>query len=219
MMKLFKHLLEDIELISGHPRTTKSDMQDAQMDFEDNAEFRKNLGKIHKDYSLHRSGRDFWITHDPSSKVVGKIDTEPSDESLGGKKLNIAQLNIDRKHTKKKIGHSLAVAAYKQLWRTGHTITSGGEHSMGSALAWMDLMSDPETQNHVHAVHGVHGERVTQLGLAKDLNPADIWISGSREARTAARRKGIKMHDYYSSNVEKVQPVKLVLKPKVKKKK
>ena len=218
-MKKFKQLLEDIELVSGHPRTTKRDMQDAQMDFEDNAEFRKNLGKIHKDYSLHRSGRDFWITHDPSSKVVGHIDTEPSGESGGGKKLHIAQLNIDRNHTKKNIGHSLAVAAYKQLWRTGHTINSGSDQSIGGASVWNDLINDPETQNHVHAVYSVYGERGTQLGLAKHLNPADIWISGSREARTAARRKGIKMHDYYSSNADYTQHVKLVLKPKVKKNK
>ena len=54
-MKKFKQLLEDIELMSGLPRTTKRDMQHAQMEFEDNVEFRKNIGKIHKDYSLHRT--------------------------------------------------------------------------------------------------------------------------------------------------------------------
>lgn len=215
-MKNFKQLLEDIELVSGHPRTTKSDMRYAQMDFKDDAEYRKNLGKIHKDYSLHTSGRNYWITHDPSNKVVGHIDAEPSGR---GKTIKIAQLNIDKDHTKKKIGHSLAVAGYKHLWRTGHTIHSGEEHSVGGANVWRELMNDPETRDHIHAVYSRYGGRKKELGLAKHLDTADIWTSGSREARTAARRKGIKMHDYYSSDAQHAQHVKLVLKPKNKKKK
>ena len=215
-MKRLKQLLEDIELVSGHPRTTKSDMRHAQQDFKDDAEYRKNLGKIHKDYSLHNSGRNYWITHDPSDKVVGHIDTEPSGRA---KTIKIAQLNIDKDHTKKKIGHSLAVAAYKHLHKTGHTIHSGEEQSVGGASVWRELMKDPETINHVHAVHSRYGGRKKELGRAFHLDPADIWTSGSKEARTAARRKGINMHHYDTPDAEHALGVQLVLKPKDKKKK
>jgi hypothetical protein len=215
-MKSFKQLLEDIELVSGHPRTTKSDMRNAQMDFEDDVEFRKNLGKIHKDYSLHRSGRNFHITHDPSGKVVGHLDTEPTSNS--SKSIQIAQLNIDKDHTRKKIGHSLAVAAYKHLHKTGHTIHSGNEQSVGGASVWKELMNDPETRDHVHAVHHPYGGRKRELGLAKHLPSEDIWTSGSGEARRAGSRKGIRMHKYGTDEADRTQDVHLVLKPKEKKK-
>lgn len=209
-MKTYRHLLEDIELVSGHPRTTKADIESAQLDFEHDAEYRKNLGKIHKDYSLHTSGRDFWITHDPSDKVVGHIDTESSDRR---KTIKIVQLNIDKNHTKKKIGHSLAVAAYKHLHKTGHTIHSGEEQSVGGASVWRELMNDPETRDHVHAVHSLYGGRKK----ASKLPTEDIWTSGSKEARTAGRKKGIRMHDYYTPEAEHAQGVQLVLRPKAKK--
>lgn len=213
-MKTYLQLLEDIELLSGHPRTSKSHMRDIQRDFEDDAEYRKPLGKIHKDYSLHRSGRNFHITHDPSGKVVGHIDTEPGNSN---KTVHIAQLNIDREHTKKKIGHSLAVAAYKHLHKTGHTIHSGSEQSVGGASVWRELMKDPSTKRHVHAVHRPFGGKHRSLGQASKLQTGDIWTSGSREARTAGRKKGIKMHKYLSPESERAQDVQLVMHPKGKK--
>ena len=203
---------EDIELVSGHPRTTKSDMRNAQMDFKDDAEYRKNLGKIHKDYSLHHSDGHFFITHDASGKVIGHIETDGS-----GKKIKIGQLNIDKDHTKKKIGHSLAVAAYKHLHKTGYTIHSGEEQSVGGANVWRELMKDPETKDHIHAVHSRYGGRKKELGPASKMPTEDIWTSGSREARTAGRKKGIRMHDYYTPEAEHAQGVQLVLRPKVKK--
>ncbi len=131
-MKSFKqYISEDIEVISGHPRTTKADMKSAQKDFEDDANYRKNLGKIHKDYSLHLSGRNFWITQDSSGKVVGHIDAEPFS-GADKKSIAIAQLNIDKDHTKKNIGSSLAVAAYRHLHNMGYTIHSGDQQSIGA---------------------------------------------------------------------------------------
>jgi len=216
-MKTYSQLLEDIELVSGHPRTTKSDMRTAQHDFEDDVEYRKPLGKIHKDYSLHRSGRNFYITHDPSGKVVGHIDTEQHPMNSGNKKtIQIVQLNIDREYTKKKIGHSLAVAAYKHLHKTGHTIRSSSEQSVGGASVWRELMKDPSTKKHVSAVHQPYGGRKRELGQASKLHTGDIWTSGSGEARTAGSRKGIRMHKYTSPQSERAQDVQLVLKGKKK---
>lgn len=213
-MKTFRQLLEDIELISGHPRTTKSDMRDIQRDFEDDAEYRKPLGKIHKDYSLHRSGRNFHIRHDPSGKVVGHIDTERGNPK---KTVRILQLNIDKNHTKKKIGHSLAVAAYKHLHKTGHTIHSGEQQSVGGASVWRELMNDPSTKRHVHAVHSPFDGKHRSLGQASKLKTRDIWSPGDRQARTAGRKKGIQMHKGWSSEAERARDVQLVLKPKGKK--
>jgi hypothetical protein len=211
-MKTYSQLLEDIELVSGFPRTTKGDMRYAQMDFEHNA-YGKNLGKIHKDYSLHRSasGRKLHITHDPSGKVVGQVAVEPGKNK---KDLKVVQLNIDREHTKKKIGHSLAVGAYKHLHKTGHTVHAGTEQSPGGASVWKELMRDPETKRHVHAVHRPFGKRGKQLGQASKLHTGDIWTSGSGEARRAGSRKGIKMHKYGTPRSERAMDVGLVLKPK-----
>ena len=214
-MKTYKQLLEDIELVSGHPRTAKSDMRSAQHDFDVDAEFRKPLGKIHKDYSLHRLGKKLHITHDPSGKVVGHIDTHDTERGSPNKTLYIAQLNIDREHTKKKIGHSLAVAAYKHLHKTGHTIHSGTQQSVGGASVWRELMNDPSTRRYVHAIHSPIGGKDRSLGQASKLKTGDIWTSGSREARTAGRRQGIQMHKYGSPESERAEDVQLVFHPKV----
>jgi hypothetical protein len=213
-MKSFKqYISEDIELLSGHPRTTKIDMEDAQMNFEDDAEYRKNLGKIHKDYSIHRADRNFWITHDPSGKVVGRIDTEPSYGN-GSKTIQIAQLNIDKNHTRKKIGHSLPVAAYTHLWRNGYTIHAGDEQSVGAAKVWQDLINNPETRDHVHAIHDPYFAPSKELGPAHRLSSGDIWTSGSGEARRAATRKGIRLHKYSTPEAERAQDVRLILRAK-----
>ena len=215
-MKSFKqYIYEDIEVISGHPRTTKADMKSAQKDFEDDAEHRKNLGKIHNDYSLHRSGRNFWITHDPSKKVVGHIDAEPFS-GTDKKSIAIAQLNIDKDHTKKKIGSSLAAAAYRHLHNMGHTIYSGDQQSIGAIEVWKELMHHPATRNYVYAIHNPYGAKGTELGLAHKLSSGDIWTSGSGEARRAASRKGIKMHKYGTEKAERAYDVDLVLRAKKK---
>lgn len=211
-MKTYKQLLEDIELMSGIRRATRGDMNSAQDEFDYSS--KKNLGKIHKDYSLHKSGGDFFITHDSSKKVVGHISNQTPHKS---KHIEVAATTVHSDHTKKKIGHSLALAAYKHLHgKHGYTIKSGNEQSFGGASIWHGLMKDPETNKHVHAVHHPYGGKKTDLGQASKLHTGDIWQSGSGEVRRKATSKGVRMHKYSSDATDKAMDTHLELRAKKK---
>lgn len=215
-MKTYRQLLEDIELVSGIGRPTRDDMRAIRSEHEFG--HKKNLGKIHRDYSLHKVGGDFFIHHDKSKKVVGHIANETPHKS---KSLKVGLTAIHPDHTKKKIGHSLAVAAYKHLHgKHGYEIHSGGEQSVGGASIWRHLMKDPSTKQHVHAVHHPWGGKRTELGQASKLHTGDIWTSGSREVRSKASSKGINMHPYKDYNDDplrrKAYDTTLVLKRKTK---
>lgn len=210
-MKTYRQLLEDIELMSGIRRATRGDMNTAQDEFDYSS--KKNLGKIHKDYSLHKSGGDFFITHDKSKKVVGHISNQTPHKS---KHIEVAATTVHPDHTKKKIGHSLALAAYKHLHKQGYTIRSGNEQSSGGASIWHGLMNDPKTKKHVHAVHHPYIGKKTELGQASKLHTGDIWYSGSREVRRKAASKGIRMHKYSSDATDKAMDTHLELRAKKK---
>jgi len=208
-MKTYRQLLEDIELISGIRRATRGDMNTAQDEFDYSN--KKNLGKIHKDYSLYKSGGDFFITHDSSKKVVGNISNQTPHKS---KHLEVEATAVHPDHSKKMIGHSLAVAAYKHLWTQGYTIHSGSEQSPGGASIWHGLMNDPQTKKYVHAVHHPYGGKKTDLGQASKLHTGDIWQSGSGEVRRKAASKGIRMHKYSSDATDKAMDTHLELRAK-----
>lgn len=126
-MKTYRQLLEDIELVSGISRATRSDIGAAHDEFKHGGSSKKNLGKIHNDYSIHKSGGDFFITHDKTKKVVGHIANETPHKS---KSLQVGVTAMHPDHTKKKIGHSLAIAAYKHLHdKHGYEIHSGDSQS------------------------------------------------------------------------------------------
>jgi hypothetical protein len=191
-MKSFKqYISEDIELVSDIGRTGKSEIEDAQDEFTYGP--KKNLGKIHKDYSLHKSSGNFYITHDPSKKVVGHISNDTPHKSSH---LQVGLTAIHKDHTKKKIGHSLAVAAYKHLHGLGYTVTSGREQSVGGASIWQSLMKDRDIGGEVRAIHHSYGGKRRDLGRASELHTGDIWSSGSGAVRRKAKAKGIQMHPY-----------------------
>jgi hypothetical protein len=209
-MKTYRELLEDIELVTGVGRVSRQE-NDAMQDEFDRIH-KKKLGKIHKDYSIHKSGRDFFITHDKSKKVVGHF---ASDAPSSKKQLRVSSLGIHPDHTKKKIGHSLAVAAYKHLHgKHGYEIHSDTAQTPGGASVWRELMKDPSTSRYVHAVHHPLRGKKTELGQASKLHTGDIWQSGSGSARRTAASKGIKMHPYKGN--DPAYDTKLVLKRKKK---
>ena len=215
-MKTFlQYINEDIELVSGISRPSRSDIRDLEDEFKDSSS-RKNLGKIHKDYSLHKADGNFFITHDDSKKVVGHIS---NDEPQKSKRLSVGLAVMHPEHTKKKIGHSLMIAAYKHLHgKHGYEIHSGNEQSVGGASIWQHLMKDPDTKDSVHAVHQPPIGKKAELGQASKLHTGDIWTSGSGATRRKAATKGIAMHKY-AGNIDNADPThytKLVLKGKKK---
>jgi hypothetical protein len=212
-MKTYCQLLEDIELVSGIRRDTRGELRSVHDQLSGRST--KNLGKIHKDYSLHKSGQDFVITHDKSKKMVGLIATTAHHNGKG-KHLEVAATAVHPDHTKKKIGHSLAVAAYKHLHKQGYTIRSGNEQSPGGASIWHGLMNDPKTKKQVHAVHHPYHGTKTELGQANKLHTGDIWYSGSGPVRRKAASKGIRMHKYSSDATDKAMDTHLELRAKKK---
>lgn len=216
-MKSFKkYISEDIELSSDIVRPKISDWKGTQSKFEKFKKL-KNLGKIHDDYSIysHSGGRSFYIVHDRKNNVVGEI----TNNSRTPNHIEVGGLSVHKNHTKKKIGTSLAVAAYKHLHGLGYTIGSGGVQSIGGASVWQELMNDPEINKHVHALQHPFGGKYTDvkdLGQASELDTGNIWASGSGEIRRAARSKGIVMRKYGSPESERAYSTQLILKAKKK---
>jgi hypothetical protein len=228
-MKTYRQLLEDIQLEPNISRLNRKDWKGIHDEFHSDIEAARSLpslrmhklGKIHKEYSIHRNhnGNDFFITHDKSKKVVGHIENDHvSDNPETSKHLRVGFLAIHPHHSKKKIGHSLAVAAYKHLHgKHGYTIHSGIQQSMGGASVWQHLMKDPKTKKHVRAVVSRKGdEDIKDIGQASKMNPADIWTSGSGGVRRKAASKGIRMHDYSSPKATRAFGTQLILKAKKK---
>jgi hypothetical protein len=211
-MKTFKqYIFEDIELVSDISRMSKSDLKDVESEF--TYSHKKNLGNIHKDYSIYKSNGNFYITHDPSKKVIGHISNDTPHKS---KNLTVGLIGIHKDHTKKKIGHSLAVAAYKHLHELGYTIDSGREQSVGGASIWQSLLKDPEIRKNIRAVYKPFGGSVKDLGQATELHTGNIWTSGSGSIRRKASTRGIQMHKYGSPEAEITSETRLVLKAKKK---
>tara|TARA_R110000868_G_scaffold11361_8_gene55565 strand:- start:313 stop:966 length:654 start_codon:yes stop_codon:yes gene_type:complete len=214
-MKSFKQYIteDDIELISLQRRSIPRELRIYQNAF--NYGRKKNLGEITPGYSIHKAGGDFFIRHDESKKVVGHISNATPHQS---KNLGEQKIIIHPEHTAKVIGHSLPVAAYKHLWgHHGYEITSDYAHSLGGLKVWHNIIADPDTSEHVHAIHHQYGGKKTDLGLARKLPTSDIWSSGSAGMRRKARRKGVqvdKLAMIGNTAINKASNVHLVLKRK-----
>lgn len=169
----------------------------------------ENMGKIHKDYSLHRYKKNdsFLITHDKTNKVVGKIHG-----NITGKKLEVSLLSVHPEHTKKRIGQSLAVAAYKHLHgKHGYTIHSDMNQSPGGASVWNTLRKDPETKRFVRAVRNGR-----DIGQASKIRTQQIWTSHNDSHREKAAKVGIRSSSTEGSTGRKIVGTTLVLKGKKK---
>ena len=118
-------------------------------------------------YSLHQfvttdhsfAGREgklrnhqIYIVHQPTQKIVGRIDAMGWQRGSSRSKdprdfkdsLRVEGLDVDPRHREKRIGHSLAIAAYRMLHRAGHPIVSSSLHTFGGAKLWDRMRSDPE---------------------------------------------------------------------------
>lgn len=151
----------------------------------------RNLGEIHPGYELHRHTttvdratkfhrHSFSIVHKKSGDVAGeidakggKIDRKTGEHRLGtGKGLKIDWVHVHPEHGTKKIGTSLAAAAYKHLHKLGHSIKSDTKQSIGGANLWNSLRHDPDTKHHMM----YHDERNYEHSIpAHKVPEGAIW--------------------------------------------
>jgi predicted N-acetyltransferase YhbS len=162
---------------------------------EDKYTSHRNLGEIHPNYELHRhtvktmSSRPyhshrFSIVHKKTGDVAGEIDAiggkinrKNGEHTRGtGKGLGIEWIHVHPKHGTKKIGTSLAAAAYKHLHKLGHSIKAGRRQSVGGAHIWDKLRHDPEVGDHVK----VHDELYDSSTPAHKLSHGEIWRDDER---------------------------------------
>ena len=162
---------------------------------EDKYTSHRNLGEIHPNYELHRhtvktmSSRPyhshrFSIVHKATGDVAGeidatggKIDRKTGEHTRGtGKGLTIDWIHVHPKHGTKKIGTSLAAAAYKHMHKLGHSIKAGKKQSVGGAHIWDKLRHDPEVDDHVK----VHDELLKSSKSAHELSHREIWQEDER---------------------------------------
>jgi hypothetical protein len=152
----------------------------------------RKMGRIHPQYELWRHTYEntdqdgskyhqhhFSIVHTKTREKVGEIDAiggkinrKTGEHRTGtGKDLKIVYLGIHHHHSAKRVGGSLAVAAYKQLHRRGHSIKSDTRQSLGGAGVWDTLRKDKDVGHHVM----VHDERDNKRIPAHKLSYDAIW--------------------------------------------
>lgn len=158
----------------------------------------RNLGEIHPGYELHRHvvtthkygarhgdpivhSHRYTIVHKKSGDVAGEIDAEAGkihrktgEHTPGtGKGLKIQWVGVHSDHSSKKVGKSLAIAAYKHLHGKGHSIKSDTRQSFGGAHVWDKLRHDPDVGHHVKFHDRLsHGKKPKS---AHTLPYAGIW--------------------------------------------
>jgi len=134
----------------------------------------KRSGRIAKGYSLHTSKdkddpkiENHHIVHDATGHVAGEVTTVTH-----GKDHTVIHTDIHGDHTKKKIGKSLAVLAYKHLARKKGNLWSSGLQSPGGASIWNRLRKDPKMRGRVF-----HSPNEKTEVPAHDLPDKKIWAS------------------------------------------
>ena len=155
----------------------------------------RNHGEIHPGYELHRHtvarratgrGEDpvvhfhrYTIVHKKTKDVAGEIDATAGkiDRKTGahrpgtGKGVRIEWTNVHPDHSSKKVGKSLAVAAYKYLHGKGHSVKSDTRQSPGGAHIWDKIRHDPDVKHHVK----FHDELDNRATPAHELSHGRIW--------------------------------------------
>ena len=168
----------------------------------------KNLGEFHPNYELHRHSyeertptrdgvrkrhiHDYSIVHKPSNTVVGgfvgnggKVSRKSGFKEGKGDDVSIINLHIHPTHSKKKIGASLPVQAYKHLHKLGHSVESGSLQSPGGAHVWNTLRKDPEVKKHVR----YHDPFEGRSHAAHKLPTGEIWQDEQDDRTLILHRK------------------------------
>ena len=168
----------------------------------------KNLGEFHPNYELHRHSyeertptrdgvrkrhiHDYSIVHKSSNQVVGgfvgnggKVSRKSGFKEGKGDDVSIINLHVHPTHSKKKIGASLPVQAYKHLHKLGHSVESGSLQSPGGAHVWNTLRKDPEVKKHVR----YHDPFEGRSHAAHKLPTGEIWQDEQDDRTLILHRK------------------------------
>jgi hypothetical protein len=192
------------------------------------------MGDIHPDYSMVHTNRpssfsdihNFHIIHNASKAIVGQVSTHRYTDDdhdrphQGENNYHIKFTRIHNDHRKSKIGHSLAVAAYKHIANSGKHLHSDITQSPGGASVWNALRRDPETKHRVE-----HIDINDHATPAANMPSHKIWATyGSGEGQK--KIKGINplridhskpVHHSHEENAADVSLGHLVLRPPHKK--
>jgi hypothetical protein len=133
----------------------------------------KRSGRIAKGYTLHTSThkddpkvQTHYIVHDQTGHVAGEVSTVSH-----GDEHQVIHTEVHGAHTRKKIGKSLAVLAYKHLAKKKGNLWSSSLQSPGGASVWNRLRKDPKMRGRVFH-HTASGEV-----SAHDVPEKRIWAS------------------------------------------
>ena len=142
----------------------------------------KRSGRIAKGYTLHTSKdkdnpkiENHHIVHDATGHVAGEITTGNTHENHH----TVIHTDIHGDHTKKKIGKSLAVLAYKHLARKKKgNLWSSTLQTPGGASVWNRIRKDPKMKGRVF-----HSSTSGDVP-AHDVPDKKIWASDRKIERS-----------------------------------
>ncbi|NBO23459.1 hypothetical protein EBU94_09010, partial [bacterium] len=115
----------------------------------------------------------------------GKVSRKSGFKEGKGDDVSIINLHVHPTHSKKKIGASLAVQAYKHLHKLGHSIESGSLQSPGGAHVWNTLRKDPEVKKHVRYHDPFEGRSYA----AHKVPTGEIWQEEQDDRTLILHRK------------------------------
>lgn len=178
-----KKVTEDIEMANILSKPHGGYHRDFAKMIERRGDKPKRSGRIAKGYTVHTSTdkddptvQTHYIVHDDTNHVAGEVTTRTSNMTGDHE---VIHTDVHGDHTKKKIGKSLAILAYKHLARKKGNLHSSNLQSPGGASVWNRLRKDPKMKGKIFH-KAVSGQEVP----AHDLPDKRIWAAGVKIERS-----------------------------------
>jgi predicted N-acetyltransferase YhbS len=209
-----KTVKEDIEMadVSQKPTTSKHALRwKTKADLPKSKASRLTKGyTIHTFHGPHDSPKNpvtqyHTIVHDASGDVVGELETARRERG-GNMEHAVTSTRIHADHTQKKIGKSLALAAYKHLAKT-RILSSSILQSPGGASVWNRLRKDPKLKGRVfhHSTSGVVP--------AHDIPDKMIWAHDTKVTKSKGTPESLPPSKRHASEHSKVLGSRLTIRP------
>jgi hypothetical protein len=209
-----KTVKEDIEMadVSQKPTTSKHALRwKTRADLPKSKASRLTKGyTIHTFHGPHDSPKNpvtqyHTIVHDASGDVVGELETARRERG-GNMEHAVTSTRIHADHTQKKIGKSLALAAYKHLAKT-RILSSSILQSPGGASVWNRLRKDPKLKGRVfhHSTSGVVP--------AHDIPDKMIWAHETKVTKSKGTPESLPPSKRHASEHSKVLGSRLTIRP------